>query len=88
MEGKQLVNYAKKLGLQPLISLDKLNDKKEVYGIGWNGNFQKGVFDGRYVHFEQEFGGVKSLEKRHAIIKWNGDLVFPLKTVYSELYIK
>ena len=88
---EDLVNYAKDNGFIPLLNLDQLGTEREVYGLGWNGFFQKGVVDNNktpHVIFEQEYGGVKGISKNKSVIDWDGELVFPLQTVESELYIK
>lgn len=78
--------FVKANNLKPLKDLSELNDKKEVFGVGWDGQFQKGVItdDNRFVKFENEMGGTKHLEQG-----WIDEVYFgkQYKTVYSGLYI-
>lgn len=71
--------------LKPLKDLTELNNKKEVFGIGWDGKFQKGIIsdDNHYVKFENEMGGTKELSQGYV------DEVYfckQYKTIYSGLY--
>lgn len=88
---EDLVNYAKDNGFIPLLDLKQLGPDREVYGIGWNGIFQKGIVDNNekpHVVYEQEYGGVRGISKNKSVIDWDDKVVFPLQTVESELYIK
>lgn len=71
--------------LKPLKDLSELNDKKEVFGVGWDGQFQKGIItdDNHYVKFENTMGGTKSLEQGYINEVYFGK---QYKTVYGGLY--
>jgi hypothetical protein len=73
--------------LQPLKDLSELNDKREVFGVGWDGQFQKGIVtnDNRYVKFENEMGGTKCLEQGFVDEVYFGK---QYKTVHSGLYFE
>lgn len=82
------IKKAKELGLIPLTNLEQAT---EVWGIGWNGNFQKGIIKGeevKYVYFEQEMGGVKGIEHTKGCVKFDKKWYYPFRTVHSELYYK
>jgi hypothetical protein len=60
-----------------------MTDGNEVYGIGREGKFQKGIIDGRHIIFKNESGGIKEWSKPI----WNAE-AFKYHTVYSDLYVK
>ena len=66
--------------VQPLLSLKNLHDGLILYGIGFDGLYQKGAVNGKYIKFENEFGGTKLIDKvYYTTVKCYG-------TVYSVLY--
>ena len=71
-------------GYKPLKNLLELNNKREVFGVGFDGCFQKGIIteDNRHVKFENEFGGTKVINEGWV------ELTKQFKTVYSGLYIE
>lgn len=62
--------------------IDSLEDGEELFGFGFNGVFQRGVFYRKYyIKFDYEFGGVKNIREDGLVSK-------TLKTCYSPIYRK